>query len=199
MRAQSAPSELKQRFRAQAAPPREPEQRFRWKPAGPSEIQQRPAVPSEREQHLRAQSAPSELEQRFRAQAAPPREPEQPFRWKPAGPSEIEQRLRTQAPCASGPDRAAAAWPPPGIFVYILYILYIFVYIWIYFGISFGDVTVFFLLEICTKVSDPKPLTVFLHRLRANPQIDSNRLVSTSVSLAPSSLLFHQTNKEGNG
>ena len=37
-----------------------------------------------------------------------------------------------------GRRRLAAAW----YFVYILYILYIFVYIWLYFGIFFGDITI---------------------------------------------------------
>ena len=67
----------------------------------------------------------------------------------------------------SGPGRAAAAWPPPGI-LYISCIscisLYIFGYIWIYFCIFSGVVTFFFLLEICTKINDPRPYVYFAAR-----------------------------------
>ena len=60
--------------------------------------------------------------------------------------------------------RGRAGLPPPGrrlVFcLYLVYLVYlcmyldIFEYILVFF---FGDVTVFFLLEICTKINDPRP------------------------------------------
>ena len=53
----------------------------------------------------------------------------------------------------SGPGRAAAA----RYFAHMLYILFISVCIWIYLDILWyflGDVTVYFLLEICTKTNE---------------------------------------------